>query len=73
VCTKHDDEVVTHYATGIAKNAFAWSRFAFEDEMEVVPCHNHTAPKDWIFVDDVVPCPEDARAKCKAGAKQQQQ
>jgi hypothetical protein len=60
-------EIRPHWATGAVTNSFIFTRMRFMDQVETVRCSDRTQPPKWIFVDDIVPCPESAIASCTAG------
>jgi len=55
------------WATGAVTNSFIFTRMRFMDQVETVPCTNRAQPASWIFVDDIVPCPDATIAACAAG------
>ena len=67
VCVERDGEIRAFYATGPASNLWAWSKFRFADEVEVVPCSNHSAPTHWVMVDDITVCPAGMSSACDQG------
>ena len=62
-----EGNIKAHYATGAASNLWTWSKFRWSDQLEIVPCNNHTAEKTWIEVDTVEPCPSGFVSACDAG------